>query len=262
MLNHPTYQMLLALKLDGMADVYAELLAHDASRHQDPSEWISLMAAREKSIRDTRRLQSRLRAAKLRDENATMDMIDFQVQRNLDRARFEKLRDGEWIRSRKPILITGPCGVGKSYLACALGFEACRQDHPVLYYRMPQLFADLATARVAGNFDRLFRKVVRADVLIIDDWGPDILSPPERRDLMEIVDERYRRKSTIVTSQLPVAKWYDTIADPTFADAILDRLVHQAHRFELDGHSLRKTLQEEPRETRKPGFAQSFGRRG
>lgn len=258
MLNHPTYQMLLALKLDGMADVYAELLAHDTSRHQDPSEWISLMAAREKSIRDTRRLQSRLRVAKLRDENATMDRIDFQIQRNLDRAHFEKLRNGEWIRSHRSILITGPCGVGKSYLACALGFEACRQDHAVLYYRMPQLFADLAAAREAGNFERLFRKIVRADVLIFDDWGPDVLSPPERRDLMEIVDERYSRKSTIVTSQLPVAKWYDTIADPTFADAILDRLVHQAHRFELDGHSLRKTLQEDVRDMRKPGFSRSL----
>lgn len=261
MLNHPTYQMLLSLKLDGMADVYAELLTHDASGHQDPSEWISLMAAREKSIRDNRRLQSRLRAAKLRDENAKMDTVDFSVKRNLDSAQFEKLQDCEWIRARKSILITGPCGVGKSYLACALGFEACRHDHAVLYYRMPQLFADLAAARETGNFDRLFRKIARADVLIIDDWGPDVLTSSERRDLMEIVDERYMRKSTIVTSQLPVAKWYDTIADATFADAILDRLVHQAHRFELDGHSLRKTLQEDQRDSRKPVFAQSLSRR-
>lgn len=235
-----THDALRALKLDGMAEMFSELAENEANRQADPVEWIRLMAEQEQQNRGERRLQSRLRAAKLRDDTARIGLIDYATKRNLDQAQLNSLAQGQWIAEHRTVLITGPCGVGKSYIACALGHEACRQDKAVLYFRMPQLLAELDSAHKAEQFDRVFSKVVRADVLILDDWGPDIMTPAQRRDLMEMVDARYERKATIVTSQLPVDKWYDMIADPTLADAILDRLVHRAHRIAMDGPSMRK----------------------
>lgn len=246
MLTHPTYETLRALKLDGMAEVFAEMLHQDESRQMDPVEWIGLMLDRESAARDTRRFQARLRAAKLRETTACMEDVDYRAARKLDRALFQSLKDGAWISKHRNILITGPCGVGKSWLVCALGHEACRQGHTTLYFRIPRLFGELATARGDGSFERLFRKIVRTDVLILDDWGPEQMTASQRRDLMEIVDDRYGRKATVVTSQLPVEKWYDIIGDPTFADAILDRLVHNAYRIALDGPSMRKNAQPKP----------------
>jgi DNA replication protein DnaC len=240
MLTHPTHEALRALKLDGMAEVFTELLAREGSRQMDPVEWIGLMLDRESAARDSRRFQTRLHAANLREASACMEDVNYRAARKLDRALFQSLQDGVWITKHRSILITGPCGVGKSWLACALGHEACRQGKVTLYFRMPRLFSELATARGDGSFERLFRKIVRADVLILDDWGPEQMTASQRRDLMEIVDDRYNRKATIVTSQLPVEIWYDIIGDPTFADAILDRLVHHAHRVPLDGPSMRK----------------------
>jgi DNA replication protein DnaC len=173
--------------------------------------------------------------------------------RQLYRTKFEELTKCDWIVDHSSVLITGPCGVGKSYLACALGHEACRQEKTVLYFRMPRLFQELETARTAETYERLFKKIIRADVLILDDWGPDLMTAGQRRDLMEVVDARYGRKATIITSHLPVEKWYDVIADPTFADAILDRLVHRSHRVPLDGPSMRKV--NSTLSPRKPSFA-------
>lgn len=246
MLTHPTYETLRALKLDGMAEVFAEMLHQDESRQMDPVEWIGLMLDRESAARDTRRFQARLRAAKLRETTACMEDVDYRAARKLDRALFQSLKDGAWISKHRNILITGPCGVGKSWLVCALGHEACRQGNTTLYFRIPRLFGELATARGDGSFERLFRKIVRTDVLILDDWGPEQMTASQRRDLMEIVDDRYGRKATVVTSQLPVENWYDIIGDPTFADAILDRLVHNAYRIALDGPSMRKNAQPKP----------------
>lgn len=246
MLIHPTHDALRALKLDGMADVFAELLQREGSRQMDPVEWIGLMIDRETVSRDNRRFATRLRAAQLRESSACMEDVDYRTPRRLDRVLFQSLQDGAWITKHRSILITGPCGVGKSWLACALGHEACRQGKVTLYYRMPRLFNELAVARADGSFERLFRKIVRADVLILDDWGPEQMTASQRRDLMEIVDDRYGRKATVITSQLPVESWYDIIADPTFADAILDRLVHHAHRIALDGPSMRKNPQPAP----------------
>jgi len=255
MVDHPTYHALRALKLETMADAFAELLVDSKSRKMDPVEWVASMVEQESRQRNARRTEARLRAAKLRDSTASMENVDYSTVRRLDRAAFQKLADGAWIDAHRSVLITGPCGVGKSYLACALGHEACRQGRAVQYFRMPQLFQELAVARDAGTFERLFRKIARADVLILDDWGPDIMTASQRRDLMEIVDERYNRKSIIITSQLPVEKWYDIIGDPTLADAILDRLVHQSHRIALDGPSMRKQPVEAAPAFSKPSFS-------
>jgi DNA replication protein DnaC len=241
LLTHPTHEALSALKLDGMAEAFAELLAQDSGRSLDPVAWIGLMLDREQARRGTRRFQSRLRAANLRHGDACMENVDYRTPRGLDRALFQSLGGPGWIDRHRSVLITGPCGVGKSWLACALGHDASRADRTVLYHRLPRLFSDLELARGDGRFDRLFRKIARVDLLILDDWGPDRLTAPQRRDLMEIVEERYGRRSTVVTSQLPVEKWHDVIGEPTFADAILDRLVHNAYRIALDGPSLRKT---------------------
>jgi DNA replication protein DnaC len=138
-------------------------------------------------------------------------------------------------------MITGPCGVGKTWLACALGQRACRDNLTVIYQRLPRLFADLELAHGDGRFPRLFRSLVKADLLVLDDWGPDRLTAGQRRDLMEIVEDRHGRGSILITSQLPVTAWHDVIDEPTFADAILDRLVHNAYRLELDGHSMRRS---------------------
>jgi hypothetical protein len=150
---------------------------------------------------------------------------------------------GDWIRARHNLLVTGPCGVGKSWLACALGNKACRDDFAVAYHRVPRLFAALALGRADGRYTKMLRAIARLDLLILDDWGPEPLDADQRRDLLEIVEDRYEARSIIVTSQLPVDRWYEFIGNPTIPDAILDRIVHNAYRIELKGESLRKQKQ-------------------
>jgi DNA replication protein DnaC len=162
------------------------------------------------------------------------------LTRGLDRTLFLKLAGCDWIREHRHCLLTGPCGVGKSWLACALGFKACRENHSVLYQRVPRLFALLALGRGDGRYPKLMRQLGRVDLLILDDWGPEPLLPEQQRDLLEIVEDRYNVGSLIITSQLPVDRWYELVGNPTLADAILDRIVHNAYRVELSGESLRK----------------------
>ena len=240
MLDHPTLNHLRALKLDGMAEAFAELQRQDDAAELSHAEWLGLLIDREAANRSTKRYQSRMRAAKLRHAGAAIEDVDYRAPRQLDRDLFRQLAQGDWIGKRQNLIITGPCGVGKTWLACALGQKACRDGRAVLYHRLPRLFADLELAHGDGRFPRLFRQIVRADLLILDDWGPDRLTAPQRRDLMEIVEDRYQNGSIIITSQLPVKAWHDVIGEPTFADAILDRIVHNAHRLPLDGPSMRK----------------------
>jgi DNA replication protein DnaC len=239
MLNHPTIDQLRALRLDGMADAFVELQSQDAARDLAPAEWLALLLDRETANRGSQRFKSRLRNAKLRHDQAAIEDVDFRSPRKLDKALFQQSATSRWIADKRNLLVTGPCGVGKSWLSCALAQKACRDGYSVHYARAPRLFADLDLAHGDGRFARLFRTLTKADLLILDDWGPDRLSASQRRDLMEIVEDRYGAGATLITSQLPVEAWHEVIGEPTFADAILDRLVHNAYRLALDGPSMR-----------------------
>jgi DNA replication protein DnaC len=194
---------------------------------------------REISHRRDKRLAARLRYAKLRHQ-ACIEDVDYTAPRGLDRPFLLKLIQSRWINNHDNLLICGPAGIGKSWIACALGHQACRDNHSVLYQRVPRLFTDLALARGDGRYARILRSLGSVQLLIIDDFGLAPVDAAARHDLLEILEERYARRSTIITSQFPVAKWHDLIGDPTYADAILDRIVHNAHRVELAGDSLRK----------------------
>jgi DNA replication protein DnaC len=239
MLSHPTVERLRGLGLAAMAEAFTELQNTPEAADLSREDWLGLLVDREATSRDNKRLARRLRDAKLR-QAAVVEDTDFRTPRGLDRALFLKLAGCGWIREHAHVVIGGPTGVGKSWLACALGQKACREGYSVLYKRAPRLFADLATARGEGRLPKLLTMLERTRLLIIDDWGPEPLTPEQRRDLLEIVDDRYDKGSLLITSQVPVSRWHEVIGDMTLGDAILDRVVHRAHRLELKGASLRK----------------------
>ena len=245
MLKHPTLTQIHALGLHGMAKAFDELAANGQADGLDRLEWLTLLLDREASLRQDKRFTSRLRTARLRQQAAVED-VDYRSPRGLDRALFQKLAEGDWIKGHDNLVLVGPTGVGKSWLAAALGHKACRDNQSVLYQRVPRLFEDLALGRGDGRHPRLLRSLGRADLLILDDWGLEPLDAGARHDLLEILEERYGRRSTMITSQLPVDRWHDIIGDPTYADAILDRLIHNAHRIELSGESLRRGRGKQP----------------
>lgn len=248
MLNHPTHEHLTRLRLFGMAQALAKQASLPDIGSLSFEERLGLLVDRERAERQNRLTASRLRRARLK-QPAVAEDIDYRHPRGLDRALFRRLLTGDWVNAHQNVLITGPTGVGKTYLACALANAACRQGRTALYQRLPRLFEELAVARGDGRYARLMTGLAKVDVLILDDWGLALLDDERRRDLLEVLDERYQIRSTIVTSQLPVATWHDALGDPTLADAILDRLVHHAHPLNLDGESLRRLkpkLTEEP----------------
>ncbi|NJS14209.1 MAG: ATP-binding protein [Sphingopyxis sp.] len=240
MLTHPTLDQMRTLGLAGMATAYREMNDSGADKSLSPDEWLALMLDREASLRADKRLGNKLSAAKLRFANACIEDIDFAAGRGLDRRSILSLAQGAWLKAHENMLITGQTGTGKTWLACAFGQQAARLDHSVLYIRMPRLFEDLALARLDGRFPRLVDRLARVQLLVLDDWGTHTLKDQQRLDLLEIFEERYKRKSTLITAQLPVARWHDMIGEPTIADAILDRIVHNAHRIQLEGDSMRK----------------------
>jgi DNA replication protein DnaC len=238
-LTHPTLDLLHDLGLNGMAKAFGEIEASGEAATVTHPEWLGLLLDRELTYRRDRRLLARLRYASLRHHAAVED-VDYRAARGLDRALFLKLVEGSFIDVYDNVILCGPTGVGKSWLACALGHKACRENIAVLYTRMTRLLADLAIAHGDARYARLLRSIARVRLLILDDWGPESLTANQARDLLEIVEDRYDKGSLIITSQVPVDRWHDLIGVPTLADAILDRVVHNAYRIELAGESLRK----------------------
>jgi len=240
MLTHPTLDQLRALKLDGMVQAFIELAAQEEVRNLAHAEWLALLLDREAADRNTRRFHTRLRAARLRHSQAAIEDVDYRTPRRLDKALFQQLGTCRWIAEHRGLLVTGPCGIGKSWLSCALAQKACRDGYSALYLRAAALSRDLAVARADGSLPYLLARFSRMEVLVIDDWARAPMNEVERRDFWEICEDRYQTRSMVLTSQLPVSRWHEQIGDPTIADGILDRLVHNAHRIEMRGESMRK----------------------
>lgn len=239
MLTNPTMNKLVALSLTGMAAAFREQLERADYGSLAFEDRLGLLVDREATERDNRRLERNLKAARLRTSTSIED-LDLQRPRGLDRAVVLSLADGQWVRAHQNVLIIGPTGVGKTYLACALAQAALRRGHTALYLRAPRMLMDLAIARGDGRLPKVFAAWARIDVLVIDDLALQPLTAPQAADLLEVVEDRAQRRSTIVTSQLPIAQWHGSLGEATIADAILDRLVHNAHRLDLRGDSLRR----------------------
>jgi DNA replication protein DnaC len=242
MMIHPTLEHLHALRLRGMAAALEEQLQSSAAAELGFEERLALLVEREVTWRDNRRLQRLLQEARLRIPGAAPEDIDFRAARGLDRSVILRLASADWVRQHQVVLVVGPTGVGKSYLACALGQAACRNGLSTRYFRLGRLLSDFALARADGSYPKLLNKLAKIELLILDDWGLAPLADAERRDLLEILEDRYRTRATLITSQLPTEHWHDYIGSPTLADAILDRLVHGAHKLTLKGGSMRKLL--------------------
>ncbi len=240
MLNEQTFEKLYALKLPGMAEALKEQMARPEMNDLSFEERFAMLADAEYLFRENKRMKRLLKNAKLK-LSASLEDIDYRAQRGLDKSVIRSLGNCGWIRKRQNVIIVGPTGTGKTYIACALAQRACRQGMSAFYLRTPTLYRNLAAARADGSYARVLSRLGRASLLVLDDLGLAALSDQERRDLLEVVEDRHGSASTIITSQLPVEHWHEVIGDPTIADALLDRLVHNAHRIGLKGESMRKT---------------------
>jgi len=238
MLNHPTLDKLETLRFNGMVKALTEQMTVPDIEELSFEERLGLLVDREMTEREDRRLKTRLRQAKLK-QTACVEDIDYRQPRGLDKSLLLDLAGCQWIKRHLNIMITGPTGVGKTWIACALAQKACREGYKALYLRLPKLLQELPIAKGDGTYIKLLTRLAKIDVLILDDWGLSKLMAEQRRDLL-ILEDRYDSRSTIVTSQLPLDKWHDIIGDPTLADAILDRLVHNAYKINLRGESMRK----------------------
>lgn len=240
MLREPIMEKLQALRMPAMAAAWQTQKDDRKSHELDFDTRFGLLVDAEHLARENKRLARALREAKLRLPNACIEDIDYGAKRELDRALIKKLASGQWIASHANIIVTGATGTGKSYIACALAQQACRVGRRAAYRRVPRLLEELALAHADGTYTRLLGRLAKIDVLVLDDWGLAPLREQERRDVLEILEDRHGARSTLFTSQLPVEKWHDYLGDPTIADAILDRVVHNAHRIKLKGPSKRK----------------------
>jgi DNA replication protein DnaC len=239
MLQEPMMEKLTAMRLLGMVDALKAQEQDPASRDLSFLERLGLLVDQQWTWRENQALARRLHAAKLK--GACVEEIDYRTSRGLDKGVIRNLtQKSAWVAQHEHIFVLGPTGVGKSFVACALAQKACRDGYSALYMRAVALFRDLSIARADGSLRSLLVRLSRIDVLVIDDWAMAPLADAERRDFWEICEDRYQTRSTILTSQLPVARWHEQIGDPTAADGILDRLVHNAHRIEMRGDSMRK----------------------
>ncbi len=245
MLTHPTAEKLRTLKLYGMAKSLEEQSSSRDYNDLNFEERLGLLIDRELTEQENRRLATRLKSAHLRQQ-ASMEDIDYRQKRGLDKSLVKSLAGCAWIKERLNILLTGPCGAGKSFIACALGHKACLTGYKVIYYRATRLFENLSIAKGDGRYANLMNSIAKTDLLIIDDWGLGVLTNQERTNMLEILEDRHDIHSTIITSQLPIEHWHEAIGNPTLADAILDRLIHNAHKIQLKGGSMRKMKTDRP----------------
>jgi len=239
MLIHPIFDKLQTLRFFGMLSALEEQMKMPDIEKLSFDERFGLLIDRELIDRQNRRFKTRLRKAKLR-QNACLEDIGFRHPRGLDKSLSMQLASGQWIKEANNLIIVGPTGVGKTYLACALAHKACQQDYSALYFRLPRLLQQLDIAKGDGRYGKLLKSFAKTNLLIIDDWGLKKLIKEQSHDLLEIFEDRHRLRSTLITSQLPVDHWHEIIGNPTLADAILDRLVHNAYRINLKGESMRK----------------------
>lgn len=239
MLTTPTLDKLNALNLMGMARAFSEQIERADYQTLTFEERLGMLVDREAQDRENRRLHRYLKAARLRSQ-ASVEDLDFRRPRGLDRPAVLSLAESHWVTAHRNLLVVGPTGAGKTYIACALAQAAIRQGHTALYLRAPRMLQDLGLARADGRLPRLMTAWAKVGVLVIDDLALRPLTPEQAADLLEVIEDRYQLRSTIVTSQLPVSEWHDALGEPTIADAILDRLVHNSHRIELRGDSLRR----------------------
>ena len=239
MLHHPTLEKLQALRLMGMYKALIEQMNMPESETLGFEERLGLLADREMTERQDRRLKTRLRQARLK-HNACVEDLDYRAPRGLDKGLMLQLNACRWVHEGLNLIINGPTGVGKTWIACALAQKACREGYTALYLRLPRLFEELSLAHGDGRFTKLMAGFAKTDLIILDDWGLAKFTAEQRRDLLELLDDRHGNRSTLVTSQVPVDHWHEVIGDPTLGDAILDRLVHNAYRINLKGESMRK----------------------
>ena len=234
-----TVDRLYAMKLNGMADAFKEQLAQPDLNDLSFEERFAFLVDRHWIWKEDRRMNRLLKNAKLKD-NACLEDIDFKTPRGLDKSVILRLAGSDWIKSAQNIIITGPTGVGKTYLACALANSACRNSIAAMYKRAPRLYQEIAIARADGSYPKLMNKLAKVKVLVIDDFCITPMADAERRDLLEVIEDRQGISSTVVATQVPLENWFELIGDPTVADAILDRLIHNAHKINLKGESMRK----------------------
>ena len=239
MLIHPILEKLQQMKFYGMLKALEEQMQMADIEKLSFEDRLALLVDREMTERENRRLKTRLRKAKLR-LNASIEDIDFRHPRGLDKTLFMQLADCRYLKEHNNVLIIGPTGVGKTYLACALAQNACRNGYTALYFRLSRLLHELSIAKADGRYSKMLKSISRADLLVLDDWGLSKFVKEQRHDLLEILEDRNELRSTLVTSQLPVKHWHEIIADPTLADAILDRFIHNAYKLVLEGDSMRK----------------------